>query len=189
MKGKNGERLEGEVRKLKPDLWWWQNNNLYIVEFTIPYGTLSDHDSDERRSTLETRRKQKENKYKELVESCERQFNCSVTFLVIIVSSLGAIPKDTMKDLKKLVKNKRKLDILCRRMVATTLRESMFIFYNWNYKDMRKERNNAIYSTSSSEDNTNENNYSDILDDNGTVPLWNDNDNDDENVSNVSDND
>ena len=93
-----------------------------------------------------------------------------------------------MKDLKKLVKNKRKLDILCRRMVATTLRESMFIFYNWNYKDMRKERNNAIYSTSSSEDNTNENNYSDILDDNGTVPLWNDNDNDDENVSNVSDN-
>ena len=53
---------------------------------------------------------------------------------------------------------------------------------------MRKERNKAIYSTSSSEDNTNENDYSDILDDNGAVPLWNDNDNDDENASNVSDN-
>ena len=31
IKSKNNEILSGEVNKLKPDLWWWQQNDLYIL--------------------------------------------------------------------------------------------------------------------------------------------------------------
>ena len=127
VKGKNGERLTGDVNKLKPDIWWWKDDVLNIMEITIPYGMLSDHDTEVRKSTLEIRRKQKETKYKELVTQCKNQFQCKVNFSVIIVSSLGAIPYDTIKDLRFYFGNKRRLNSLCRRLVTISLRESMFI--------------------------------------------------------------
>ena len=137
-KGKNNERLRGEVSKLKPDLWWWQQNDLYIIEITVPYGMLSDNNDENRRiSTLETRRKQKTEKYKELVKECERQFGCKVRFSVIIVSSLGALPKETVSELRKFTMNKRKLNLLCRRIVGASFTDSMLIYYNLDFeKDM-----------------------------------------------------
>ena len=51
---------------------------------------------------------------------------------------------------------------------------------------MRKERNYAIYSTDSSENTTDEG--SEILDSDGTVPLWSNNEsNDDDTTSNDND--
>ena len=137
-KGKNNERLRGEVSKLKPDLWWWQQNDLYIIEITVPYGMLSDNNDENRRIfTLETRRKQKTEKYKELVQESEQQFGCKVRFSVIIESSLGALPKETISELRKFTMNKRKLNLLCRRIVGASFTDSMLIYYNLDFeKDM-----------------------------------------------------
>ena len=138
IKGKNNERLRGEVSKLKPNLWWWQQNDLYIIEITVPYGMLSDNNDENRRIfTLETRRKQKTEKYKELVQESEQQFGCKVRFSVIIESSLGALPKETISELRKFTMNKRKLNLLCRRIVGASFTDSMLIYYNLDFeKDM-----------------------------------------------------
>ena len=145
VRGRGSERLDGDTANLKPDLWWWNGDKLTIVEFTIPYGMLSDQGN-----TLEIRRKQKLRKYEQLVEECKTQFNCEAELLVLIVSSLGAIPNDTIHDLRKITNNKKDTNILAKRMVITALRESMFLFYNWR----PDERNNRLRENNGNETET-----------------------------------
>lgn len=130
VRGRDGARLEGDNTNLKPDLWWWKDDKLYIVEITIPYGMYTDVDGNHT-STLLLRRQQKINKYNSLVNDCKNQFNCDVDFSVIILSSLGALPKETIDELKKLTNTEADWKKMSKKMVMATLKESMCIAYNW----------------------------------------------------------
>lgn len=128
VRGSGSERLTGESSSLKPDLWWWSGNQLSIVEFTIPYGMMSDQDGNNR-STLDIRREEKIDKYNNLLNDCKRQFNCDAKLFVIIVSSLGAIPKESVDELKNITGSEKAAAKLACRMVAAAIRESMLIYY------------------------------------------------------------
>ena len=94
----------------------------------------------EQGNTLELRRQQKLKKYERLIKECETQFNCEAELLVLIVSSLGAIPNETLHDLQKITNNKKDTRILAKRMVITALRESMFLYSNWRPEERNKQR-------------------------------------------------
>ena len=141
IRGRSSERLDGDCASLKPDLWWWEGNHLFIAEFTIPYGQMSYIDG-EQQSTLMIRRREKSDKYKSLVEECKKQLNCEATLLVYIVSSLGALPAETLEDLKKVTKSVKDAGKLAGRMVAAALRESMILYYGLKCK--KKINNNSI---------------------------------------------
>ena len=66
VRGRSGEHLTGDIASLKPDLWWWSNNRLFIAEFTIPYCMMSNRNG-ESQSTLTLRRSEKLEKYRNLV--------------------------------------------------------------------------------------------------------------------------
>lgn len=154
VRSRDNAPLRGEYATLRPDLYWWDNDTLNIVETTIPYGMMTKSNG-EMESTLSRSRKAKIAKYADLVDDCKNQFNCEVNFFTIIVSSLGAIPKETLDDLSKITKSKKDLKILACRMVAAALRESMFIFTN--YTPRNRDRND--------DDNENEMDSDGIRDD------------------------
>lgn len=129
---RDGVRLEGPNASLRPDLWWWNGSKLTIVEVTVPYGMMTS-DNDETIPSLLQRRRQKLAKYNGLIDDCKQQFNCQAELLVIIVSSLGAIPSETIDDLKKF-SNSNVWKTLAKRMVITAIRESMFIYFKWHPK-------------------------------------------------------
>lgn len=83
-------------------------------------------------ATLMIRRREKSDKYKSLVEECKKQLNCEATLLVYIVSSLGALPAETLEDLKKVTKSVKDAGKLAGRMVAAALRESMILYYGFD---------------------------------------------------------
>lgn len=101
------------------------------VEFTIPYGMKTESD-DATSTTLDARRLQKINKYKSLVEDCKQQFKCEVELLVIIVSSLGAVPKETIDDIKKIIPSDRAWKKVVMKMIMASIRESIFIYLKWH---------------------------------------------------------
>lgn len=146
VRGRGSERLDGECSTLKPDLWWWNGNHLFIGEFTIPYGMLSNKDGDIQ-STLTLRRNQKLEKYRNLVEECNNKFNCETTLLVFVISSLGAIPADTVNELKKVTHSDKDAGKLAGRMVAAAIRESMILYYGLKLKGKRKKKKNDSDST------------------------------------------
>ena len=56
-------------------------------------------------TTLNTRRSQKNNKYKPLIEDGKQQFHWDAELLVIIVSSLIAAHKETIDSIKKNIRS------------------------------------------------------------------------------------
>lgn len=161
VRGRSNEHITGDSASLRPDVWWWDGDQLKIAEFTIPYGMLSGDDDE---STLVIRRREKLNKYQKLVDDCRNQLNCNVSLFVFIVSSLGAIPDDTINELKKVTVTTKDALKLAGRMVAAALRESMILYIDTKIKKRVNDNNED-------EDNDNDN-------DNG-----NDYDNDVENVN------
>ena len=137
VKGPRDERLVGEIaeRRFRPDLWWWQNGTLNLLEITVPYATLKDpqeaDQEQERECSLETRRKQKEEKYRPLVEECTRQFGTPTVLHIVVVSSLGAVPKATLRTLTKLVTDEKKAILTAKRIAVAALRESMSVYFNY----------------------------------------------------------
>ena len=149
---RDGDRLIGPNASLRPDLWWWNGSKLTIVEVTVPYGMMTT-DNEETISSLLQRRKQKLAKYNGLIDDCKQQFNCQAELLVIIVSSLGAIPSETIDDLKKIT-NSNVWKTLAKRMVITAIRESMFIYFQWHPNQKHNDDNNDN-THNSDEDNRN----------------------------------
>ena len=123
------DRSHRTIVNLKPDIWFINNNKLTLIEINSPYGTMNDR-NDGPKSSLQLRREEKINKYKEYIELCKNRLKIDVELYVIVISSLGIIPNETNKDLKKLFNgNKKVLHLVARRCVVATLRESMLIFY------------------------------------------------------------
>ena len=68
-----------------------------MVEVTVPYATPSHGEN-----TLETRRREKLEKYEPLMTALRRRPGAAAELHVIVIGSLGAIPKSTIKELEKL---------------------------------------------------------------------------------------
>ena len=126
----NNQTLQGSSSNLKPDLWYILNGTMHIVEFTIPYGEMKEI-NDTTISSLEKARKDKTEKYKELVENVIAQFNIDCKLYIVIVSSLGVIPDKTRNAISKILKcNKRECKKISRRLVYEAIRGSFLVFYN-----------------------------------------------------------
>lgn len=131
-------RLEGapqlpqDVRGLLPDLWFIDNarNVIRVIEVTVPYGSYTDSEQGSRISTLAKRRTEKLMKYNELVEQARLSFNMEVSLHVIVVSSLGAVPKETFRELTILLRgSKLKTKRLARAISAVAIRGSALIYW------------------------------------------------------------
>lgn len=130
----NKEQLSPESLNLKPDIWYGiekENGELEIelIEVNCPYGGYQERDG-ERISKLSERRRTKISKYEPLAEEIRRKWNARVSLHVIIVSSLGIIPDDTIKELNSVFHDKRRLKNIARRLSTAAIIGSYNIFYN-----------------------------------------------------------
>lgn len=119
--------LPPSLSRLKPDLWFLEPelNKLTVVEVTIPYGSFNEDGV----STLATRRSQKLEKYQELISFIRDSLRIKVEYYVIIVSSLGAVPKDTIRDLKKLARSQKRTSRYARLCSEAALAYSCTLFW------------------------------------------------------------
>ena len=128
VKGPEGEDLtDEETRRLKPDIWFYQGRTLKVIEVTVPYGQMTERGG-ERISTLKARREEKLNKYEQLMAAARRQFQIQTELYVIVVSSLGALPEETLRDLRRLVLDRT--NTTGKRLVAAALKGSYDIYSN-----------------------------------------------------------
>ena len=145
--------LPEQTRFLKPDIWFIEENaqthkrTINIIEITCPYGMLTDT-AQGRKSSLEVREKEKMDKYNKLIDDIKVTWNIDATLYVIVISSLGAITKNTEQTLKKLFHTKKRSSLIAKRCVIAAIRGSWAIFYG---KDIGAcTHNNDHNSTSSS---------------------------------------
>lgn len=150
---KDLEKLPEEVASMKPDIWFCEkvngDLNITIIEFSIPFGTMTNDSSGARISSLSKVRQEKEAKYKTLIRHLENIYKAKVYYYVVVVSSLGAIPKETLKVLKDLFKKKHKN--IAYKIVDTVCSHSYDIF---NYKHMRKPNAQIINSAVESDEDS-----------------------------------
>jgi hypothetical protein len=125
-------RIEGlpeEMLRLKPDLVFTQkdgqNQTIELIEFSCPYGYVSHG-----HQTLEKVYHDKLHKYEPLAYELRRITHQKVRVTAVIVSSMGAVHPESMKNLAKVLKitDKKKIQKLGRRMSETVLVGSMEIW-------------------------------------------------------------
>jgi hypothetical protein len=125
------EGLSDEVSRQKPDLWFISDTNgtrrMELIEFTCPYGYISQPDERGNRvNSLEQAYKKKHAKYALLAEEIQERANLEVRVTVIVVSSLGAVYRESLKELGKMLRcSKTTLRKLAKRMSETVITGSM----------------------------------------------------------------
>lgn len=130
--------LSAANKALKPDIWYLDRvkNCIKIIEITVPYDSIDD----DGRTKLTHRREEKIEKYTPLVDEIRRSWEMSVHLHVIVVSSLGAVPKETQRELLHLFEgdNKKAQDV-SRSLALNAVRESALIYWgidkNQNHAD------------------------------------------------------
>jgi hypothetical protein len=149
------QTLPDDTKKLRPDIWFEKDVELFIVEVTMPYGSRTrynvphedgeEEENFEEMSTLEVRRREKIRKYKKLVEDCKKVFDVKVHFFIIVISSLGALSSFKATNLSKLLKyQKRTLSLWPKILSVVALRGSMILYYNLGHKRTESEIPTAI---------------------------------------------
>lgn len=137
-----GKHIDEKFSSLKPDIISWNDKKLYIIEFSCPYDNVSSNGN-----TLNKTYETKVNKYKELVEECKRVYNKDTKYFVIIVSSLGAIHRKSIKALCKLLhiskNDTRTRDAILRRLSLASCIGSYFIFNKLKFKPIEVDTNNT----------------------------------------------
>jgi hypothetical protein len=99
-------------------------NIIEMIEFSCPYGRIANG-----QNTLELTYRHKHEKYTRLVEELKRLSGKKVRLTVVIISSMGAVWKQSLKDLQKLLKcDDRKLNKLGREMSEVVIKGSMEIW-------------------------------------------------------------
>ncbi|KAH0795120.1 hypothetical protein GPJ56_000963 [Histomonas meleagridis] len=106
---------------------------------------FTDNDR-ERVSTLELARKKKIEKYSKLVEEIRTNWKAKVSLFVIVVSSLGAVPNETLKDLVSLTGDKKKAIIAAMKCCLEALRHSWSIFTGRNIQYIEQSTTNFPYN-------------------------------------------
>lgn len=154
---KDLEKLPEEVASMKPDIWFCEEANgdlnITIIEFSIPFGTMTNDSNGARISSLSKVRQEKEVKYKALIRHLQNIYKAKVYYYVVVVSSLGAMPKETLKVLKDLFKKKHKN--IAYKIVDTVCSHSYSIFNKKQRRNKTKSSNpNRIVSSSDDSDIT-----------------------------------
>ena len=130
----DADSLPDRSKNLKPDIWYiyedprTQKKSMMIIEITCPYGMLTDSPQG-RISSLDLREKEKADKYKNLIEDIKNTWNIDATLHIIVVSSLGAITRNTVSTIKKLFVTKERGKLIAKRCVMAAIRGSWAIFY------------------------------------------------------------
>ena len=149
---RNARQLPRASQILKPDLWWIDTQHdpktLHILEISVPYNQMTDHEG-EHICSLDKVRRQKTHKYQQLCDDATRTFNMPTKLHVLIVSSLGVIPKMTITELKNLF-GETKAKGIAKEIVNRVLHESAKIFFD-TQRGHQQPRNNAVHTTSTSE--------------------------------------
>ena len=141
--------LTTEEGKLKPDIIVITPKEIHIVEISCPYDTPKEEGT----TALDITYNTKKNKYEELRSQCEEHFGRKCKLYIVIVSSLGAIHKNTVTDIKKLLKIKRdnrSLKYITRRLTTAAIIGS---FLTFNKVNIRRNggQNGATVSISNEE--------------------------------------
>ena len=149
-------QLSEEYRRLKPDITLWNDNELYIVEISCPYGNMTKDDEGNEINSLDKVYKQKVEKYANLVNECREKFDRRTKLIIVIVSSLGAIHKRSIAGIKKLLrlkKNKKKgiLNIALRRMSIVSCISSYFIYHGMEFRTIRSRNREDTEDTEGNE--------------------------------------
>ena len=133
--------LSPENRVLLPDIWYFDrvNNQLKIIEITVPYDSVGEDGS----TKLWERRREKLQKYEGLVEEIRRDWNLTTHLHVIVVSSLGAVPQETVRELRQLLGGDPKLvNSTTRSLALNAARESALIY--WGICEDNEADNHAV---------------------------------------------
>ena len=118
--------LSEEVRRLRPDLWYTKEGVLQVIEVTVPCASQTQRNGTEE-NTLTLRRRQKLEKYRQLLNEFQQQPGAAAELHVIVIGSLGAIPNETMKELAELAP-KPLAKRYGRRIVAATITGSRILY-------------------------------------------------------------
>jgi hypothetical protein len=101
-----------------------EQKTIEILEFSCPYGCISDG-----RNTLEKIYEEKKAKYEELARELKTRRQEEVSVTAVIVSSMGTLYEPSMKDLQKVLRcNDKELRRLRGQMSETVIVGSMEIW-------------------------------------------------------------
>ena len=143
--------LPERSRNLKPDIWFitedprTHKRTINIIEITCPYGMLTDT-ARGRKSSLLVREEEKTNKYSNLIDDIKNTWRVDASLHVIVVSSLGAITKNTESTLKKLFPTKIQSSLIAKRCVIAAIRGSWAIFYGKDLGGYARYNNSDLSS-------------------------------------------
>jgi hypothetical protein len=117
--------LSQEVRDLRPDLMFRRRENqremIEIIEFSCPYGYIAQGENPLKRVF-----EQKQRKFRQLAQELSDLRHEGVWVTAVIVSSLGAVYMQSLKDLHTMLRcDDRQLKELGRRMSEAVIRGSM----------------------------------------------------------------
>ena len=119
--------LPESLCRLKPDISYYGDNSITMIEITVPYGTIRDNDHGGR-SSLDESFDKKLNKYTPLAHYIEQEHGIKTELIPIVVSSLGAIPLCTSRALAKIFTNKRTRQQIEKKISYDALVGSAVIF-------------------------------------------------------------
>lgn len=122
--------LSDATRNLKPDITAIAGNQMFIVEINCPYASMqqSDSETDQPTPKLTIRHQQKTSKYQPLIDELRQKLDLNITFAAVVVSSLGSVVPETMKDLCKIFKDKHSRSI-AKRISYQAILGSAVIFH------------------------------------------------------------
>jgi hypothetical protein len=125
------EELPEELRRQKPDLSFSSNiggvPRIELIEFSCPYGYVSQPDEQGNCvNSMERAYRKKHRKYAPLAKAIQEMRGTQVRVTVIIVSSLGAVYKESLKEIGQLTRcTKEVLRKLAKKMSYTVVNGSM----------------------------------------------------------------
>lgn len=141
--------LSERNQRLMPDLWYFDRvkNCIQVIEITVPY----DSTDEDGRSKVKIRREEKSQKYRDLITEIRTQWAVAAHLHVIVVSSLGTVPKDTKLDLLSLLGGDSKLvNEISRSLALAAVRESALIY--WGIDPTRQRADNHEVNPAQNDD-------------------------------------
>ena len=142
-----------ENQLLKPDIQFWDTDasQVLLVEVNCPYAK-----SWEGQDSLEAKYQLKKEKYRDLLRELQDK-GVRAKLIVIVVSSLGAVYKETEKEIRRLIPSFKKANKICRAISSLAILGSAKIW--WATRRRHQEEQQRIQddpnTTSEEEDNNN----------------------------------
>ena len=126
-----------ENRRLKPDIQIWSQDRsgATIIEVNCPYAQEWKG-----QNSLQEKYERKKQKYKRLIQEM-RERGIAAKAMIVVVSSLGAIYKQTEKKIRKYIRNKREANKICRMISSLAILGSARLWWKSKerFRDIRAQ--------------------------------------------------